>query len=40
VDDQERTRQNRRRARNWALAIGALAVAFYVGIFLLIDARY
>ncbi|MCP1727951.1 hypothetical protein J2T60_001951 [Natronospira proteinivora] len=40
MDDQERTRKNRRRARNWALAIGGVAIAFYVGIFFLIHARY
>jgi hypothetical protein len=40
VDEQERTKKNRKRARNWALVIGAIAVAFYVGIFFLIHARY
>jgi hypothetical protein len=40
VDEQERIKKNRKRARNWALVIGAIAVAFYVGIFFLIHARY
>jgi len=38
--DDDRTKQNRRRARFWALVIGAVAVTFYVGIFLLISTRY
>jgi len=40
VADQDRTKQNRRRARFWALVIGAVAVIFYVGIFFLIHTRY
>ena len=40
MDEQERIKKNRKRARNWALVIGAIAVAFYVGIFFLIHARY
>ncbi|MDQ2070170.1 hypothetical protein [Natronospira bacteriovora] len=40
MDEQERTKQNRRRARNWALVIGAVAVVFYLGIFFLIHTRY
>lgn len=40
MDDQERIKKKRKRARNWALVIGAIAVAFYVGIFFLIHARY
>lgn len=40
MDDSERTKQNRRRARNWALLIAAVAIAFYVSIFFVIEARY
>jgi len=40
VNDEERIRQNRRRARNWALVVGGVALVFYLGIFFLIGTRY
>jgi uncharacterized membrane protein (DUF485 family) len=40
VQDDERVREKRKRARFWALVLAAVVLTFYLGFFFLINARY